>query len=165
MPSRLRAFLERHNVTRWSIAWWVARHCPPPVRRWLWPKIARPSAFATRYLDGLKGIEIGASAHNDFRLDTINVDRYGAEEDTVFKEEQRAITGFTNARETDGLVVARAASEARSEGTGESRSGRARSSATSAASSRARRSSARLRGREVDIRSTVRGATRWSRSV
>ncbi len=65
-------------------------------------------------------------------------------------------SSWSSARDTDGRVAARAASEARSEGTGESRSGRARSSATRAASLRARRSSARLRGREVGIRPTVR---------
>lgn len=35
------------------------------------------SALAHQYLDGLKGIEIGGSAHNSFGLDTINVDRWG----------------------------------------------------------------------------------------
>lgn len=34
----------------------------------------RPSALATRYLAGLQGVEIGGAAHNDFRLDTVNVD-------------------------------------------------------------------------------------------
>ena len=34
----------------------------------------RESAIAHKYLDGLKGIEIGGSAHNPFGLDTINVD-------------------------------------------------------------------------------------------
>jgi ubiquinone/menaquinone biosynthesis C-methylase UbiE len=32
------------------------------------------SALAHKYLDGLKGIEIGGSAHNPFGLDTINID-------------------------------------------------------------------------------------------
>jgi hypothetical protein len=34
------------------------------------------SALAHRWLDGLHGVEIGGAAHNDFGLDTINVDRY-----------------------------------------------------------------------------------------
>lgn len=34
-----------------------------------------PSAHATALLKGLKGIEIGGAAHNQFLLDTINVDR------------------------------------------------------------------------------------------
>lgn len=33
------------------------------------------STIAHKYLDGLKGIEIGAGAHNPFGLDTINVDK------------------------------------------------------------------------------------------
>jgi len=34
----------------------------------------KESALAHKYLDGLKGIEIGGSSHNSFGLDTINVD-------------------------------------------------------------------------------------------
>jgi SAM-dependent methyltransferase len=33
-----------------------------------------PSPLAHRYLGGLRGVEIGGAAHNDFFLDTINVD-------------------------------------------------------------------------------------------
>jgi SAM-dependent methyltransferase len=33
-----------------------------------------PSPLADRYLRGLRGVEIGGAAHNDFFLDTINVD-------------------------------------------------------------------------------------------
>jgi SAM-dependent methyltransferase len=43
------------------------------------------SALAHKYLDGLKGVEIGGSAHNSFGLDTINVDRLG-DMDTHFKK-------------------------------------------------------------------------------
>lgn len=35
------------------------------------------SALAHKYLDGLRGIEIGGSAHNTFGLNTLNVDRIG----------------------------------------------------------------------------------------
>lgn len=35
-----------------------------------------PSRLANRYLRGLRGIEIGAAAYNDFGLDTINVDHH-----------------------------------------------------------------------------------------
>jgi len=35
----------------------------------------RESRIAHKYLDGLKGIEIGGGAHNPFGLDTINVNR------------------------------------------------------------------------------------------
>jgi hypothetical protein len=34
----------------------------------------RESTLAHRYLDGLKGLEIGGSYHNAFGLDTLNVD-------------------------------------------------------------------------------------------
>jgi SAM-dependent methyltransferase len=44
----------------------------------------------TAYLDGLKGVEIGAASHNRFYLDAINVDRY-ASDDTVYKREERRL--------------------------------------------------------------------------
>ena len=34
----------------------------------------KDSQLAHKYLDGLKGLEIGGSAHNPFNLDTLNVD-------------------------------------------------------------------------------------------
>jgi SAM-dependent methyltransferase len=52
------------------------------------------SALAHRWLDGLQGVEIGGAAHNDFGLDTINVDRYPGD-DTVFKREERRVCGRT----------------------------------------------------------------------
>lgn len=45
----------------------------------------KESALAHKYLDGLKGIEIGGSAHNPFHLDTINVD-YTADMETIYKK-------------------------------------------------------------------------------
>lgn len=45
----------------------------------------KDSKLAHKYLDGLKGIEIGGSAHNPFNLDTKNVD-YTDDMDTVFKQ-------------------------------------------------------------------------------
>ena len=50
----------------------------------------RDSSFVTRYLTGLKGIEIGASSHNNYFLDAINVDRWGAR-DTPYKQEERML--------------------------------------------------------------------------
>lgn len=44
------------------------------------------------YLRGLKGIEIGAAAHNDFGIDALNVDRYGSM-DTVYKRHEREMCG------------------------------------------------------------------------
>lgn len=51
------------------------------------------SRLATQLLTGLKGIEIGGSAHNPFGLDTKNVDRYG-EMDTVYKKDEIALCGY-----------------------------------------------------------------------
>ncbi|HWY90401.1 MAG TPA: methyltransferase domain-containing protein [Solirubrobacteraceae bacterium] len=50
----------------------------------------RRSAFVSGYLTGMKGIEIGASSHNRFYLDAINVDRFG-DNDTVYKREERRL--------------------------------------------------------------------------
>lgn len=41
-------------------------------------------------LGGLRGIEIGASAHNCFHLDAINCDRWGGA-DTAYKREERSL--------------------------------------------------------------------------
>jgi SAM-dependent methyltransferase len=48
------------------------------------------SAFVSGYLTGMNGIEIGASSHNRFYLDAINVDRFGGS-DTVYKREERRL--------------------------------------------------------------------------
>jgi SAM-dependent methyltransferase len=64
----------------------------PWVRRRIWPLLARESAFVHRHLDGLKGIEIGASAHNDYGVDAINVDRYESM-DTIYKQEEWNLCG------------------------------------------------------------------------
>ncbi|HOY32964.1 MAG TPA: methyltransferase domain-containing protein [Bacteroidales bacterium] len=50
------------------------------------------SALAHKYLDGLKGIEIGGAAHNSFGLDTLNVDRLGSM-DTHFKKYEIEMCG------------------------------------------------------------------------
>jgi SAM-dependent methyltransferase len=55
-------------------------------------RTAHDSALAHRWLDGLKGVEIGGAAHNDFHLDTLNVDRYPGT-DTVFKREELRVCG------------------------------------------------------------------------
>lgn len=69
-----------------------AFHRFPWVRRRVWPLLTSDSSFVHTYLDGLKGIEIGASAHNDYGLDALNVDRYDSM-DTVYKEEEWALCG------------------------------------------------------------------------
>jgi GT2 family glycosyltransferase/SAM-dependent methyltransferase len=50
----------------------------------------RRSRFVTAYLGDLQGIEIGASAHNRFYLNALNVDRWGTE-DTVYKKYERRV--------------------------------------------------------------------------
>jgi SAM-dependent methyltransferase len=92
MPAPIRRLLSRHGISRWAFALWLIRRSPPPLRRWLWARTARQSAFTQRHLAGLKGIEIGASAHNDFGIDAINVDRYHAG-DTVYKQEEWSLCG------------------------------------------------------------------------
>jgi SAM-dependent methyltransferase len=62
------------------------------VRRVLWRRGNRMSQFVLSYLSGLDGIEVGASAHNDYGLNAVNVDRYG-EMDTIYKDEEWRLTG------------------------------------------------------------------------
>jgi SAM-dependent methyltransferase len=50
----------------------------------------RRSEFVSGYLTGMQGIEIGASSHNRFYLDAINVDRFRGR-DTVYKREERRL--------------------------------------------------------------------------
>jgi SAM-dependent methyltransferase len=54
--------------------------------------VVHDSKLAHKWLDGLRGVEIGGAAHNDFHLDTINVDRY-REMDTVYKQAELRQTG------------------------------------------------------------------------
>lgn len=54
----------------------------------------RRSEFVSGYLSGMRGIEIGASSHNRFYLDAINVDRF-AGNDTVYKREERRLALHT----------------------------------------------------------------------
>jgi len=49
------------------------------------------SLLAHKYLDGLKGIEIGGSAHNPFGLNTINVDKFT--ENTPYINDQITLCG------------------------------------------------------------------------
>jgi SAM-dependent methyltransferase len=58
-----------------------------------WKLIRRKrSKFVSSHLAGLKGVEIGAGAHNRFYLDAINVDRY-AGDDTIYKDLERQMSG------------------------------------------------------------------------
>jgi SAM-dependent methyltransferase len=69
----------------------------PTKRRLLWRlHNTRDSALAHRWLDGLKGVEIGGAAHNAFHLDTLNVDRT-RDMDTVYKREELECAGVAMA--------------------------------------------------------------------
>ena len=58
---------------------------------YLWGLIRRrDSEFVTGHLRGLRGVEIGASAHNRYFLDAINVDRFASME-TPYKREERRL--------------------------------------------------------------------------
>lgn len=48
--------------------------------------------LATRYLDGLTGIEIGGAAHNRYPVDAINVDRAPAP-DEAYRDAQMSLAG------------------------------------------------------------------------
>jgi SAM-dependent methyltransferase len=72
---------------------WRRAPVPHAVRRALWARRNPPSAFVGRHLDGLLGVEIGASAHNDYRLRAINIDRY-ADTDTLYKREELNLAGW-----------------------------------------------------------------------
>ena len=65
---------------------------PRALRRVVWLRLHPPSAFVSHHLDGLLGVEIGASAHSDYRLAAINVDRYPGM-DTVYKQEELRTCG------------------------------------------------------------------------
>lgn len=52
----------------------------------------KESAIAHKYLDGLRGIEIGGSAHNPFGVNALNVD-YTDDMNTVFKEIEYSLCG------------------------------------------------------------------------
>jgi len=71
-------------------ALWI--RAPALIRRAFWVRLNPPSPFISRHLAGMAGVEIGASAHNDYGLRAINIDRY-AEMDTVYKDEERALAG------------------------------------------------------------------------
>jgi SAM-dependent methyltransferase len=75
LPSRVKnAILD--GLLRATVSWRLIRR--------------RRSAFVSGYLTGMQGIEIGASSHNRFYLDAINVDRFGGN-DTVYKREERRL--------------------------------------------------------------------------
>jgi SAM-dependent methyltransferase len=66
---------------------WLRTPVPNRVRQVLWSWRNPPSPFVSRHLDGKIGIEIGGSAHNDYGLRAINVDRFPGL-DTRYKREE-----------------------------------------------------------------------------
>lgn len=50
--------------------------------------LRRDSKFVSHHLKGLRGVEIGAAASNNYFLDALNVDRWG-ELDTPYKRQER----------------------------------------------------------------------------
>jgi SAM-dependent methyltransferase len=85
---------------RGAVGEWVG-HRSLLAGRILWKLGHRNSNFVLSYLSDSNGVEIGASAHNDYALDAINVDRYG-EADTIYRQEEWRLTG----RRRDVDVVA-----------------------------------------------------------
>lgn len=64
----------------------------PIARRLVWPRTNQESAFVHTYLDGLTGIEIGASAHNDYGIPAVNVDSY-SDMDSKYKQAEFDLCG------------------------------------------------------------------------
>jgi SAM-dependent methyltransferase len=83
VPERVKDVLPRRlkdgifdGLVRMGVTWQLLRR--------------KRSKFVTSYLDGLKGVEIGAASHNCFYLDAINVDRY-ADDGTEYKRLERRL--------------------------------------------------------------------------
>jgi SAM-dependent methyltransferase len=82
---------QRTRRLRAAIRDWASEHSVL-ARRILWNRAQHRSEFVDRYLCGLSGIEIGGSAHNDYGLDALNVDRFESM-DTTYKEEEWRLCG------------------------------------------------------------------------
>lgn len=52
----------------------------------------KESALAHQILDGMKGLEVGGSRHNQWGLDIVNVDKWG-EMDTIYKKAEIDLCG------------------------------------------------------------------------
>lgn len=81
---------ERVERWRWRGGALIERRLPKPLAE----AVLRRPVFDLdrRYLRGLRGIEVGASAHNPYVRDAINVDRY-ASMDTHHKRHERRLHG------------------------------------------------------------------------
>jgi len=67
---------------------WLQSRLPRGAQR----RIVHRQFPLIRRLEGLKGIEVGGSAHNDYFVDAINVDRW-AGPDTIYKAEEHRLAG------------------------------------------------------------------------
>src|SRR4051812_33176690 len=76
---------------KWGVRMGLARRSVR-LRRWMWDHYAQRSEFVDRHLGGLKGIEIGAAAHNDYGIDAVNVDRFDSR-DGPYGREQMSLAG------------------------------------------------------------------------
>jgi SAM-dependent methyltransferase len=84
LPLSARRWLGAHLLTPGVVSWLAERG---------WVADGRPDyLLARRYLGGLHGIEIGASAHNRFSVKALNVDRY-LDMNTVYKQAERRVSG------------------------------------------------------------------------
>jgi SAM-dependent methyltransferase len=84
-----------------KVGLWMRAPLPRSLRRAIFVRRHRPSPFVARQLEGMLGVEIGASAHNDYGLRAVNVDRYPGM-DTKYKREEERICG---AKRTVDLVA------------------------------------------------------------
>jgi SAM-dependent methyltransferase len=75
-----------------AIRAWAVALLPKRVRRWL----GQPPEYelAVRHLGKFRGVEIGGSAHNQYPVKAINIDRYPGM-NTIYKEEERRLSGRT----------------------------------------------------------------------
>lgn len=71
---------------------WMRAPLPPALRHAIWRWRVPSSPFVHRHLQDMVGVEIGASAHNDYALRAINIDRF-PEMDTGYKDEEWRICG------------------------------------------------------------------------
>lgn len=71
---------------------WPRLPLPASLRWAIWRRTHSPSMFVLSHLRGMRGIEIGGSAHNDYKLDAINVDRFG-DPDGFYKRDEKRMCG------------------------------------------------------------------------
>lgn len=83
--------LQGHEVDRSEFRIEAKKHKPKP--QVFQPFHFSESQLAHQLLDGKRGVEIGASIHNQFGLKTLNID-YTDDETTAFKLEEKKLYGY-----------------------------------------------------------------------